>query len=226
MKAVAEAAIAAKQVALDARKAATEAGGTDEALNAEADTAEQVSRDASAKAASLSQAPAADPDKDRKKAKLKRKQGIIARQLAELGDEPDDEDDGLDDLDDDNKPLTMGDLKRIEADKAKKTAVEMAGAIEDPEAAKAVKEALGSVVASGDPVKDFQNAVAIASATKNSQVLEEIRRKGTSATHRNGAGAPARQPEPEFVMTEEERRFVAQGWLTEVEVKKARSGTK
>lgn len=225
MKAVAEAAVTAKQKATDARKAADEAGGTDEELNALAETAEAESKEASAKAdEALSQnRPEVDPDKEKKKAKLKRKQGIIARQLAELGEtDTEDEDDEEDDLDDPERPLTVGDLQRIEANKAKKTAAEMARAIEDPEAAKAVEDALKRVIASGDPLKDFQDAVAIASATKNSQVLEEIRRKGPPQRHRSGAGAPPKGPEPEFVMSEEERKFVSQGWLTEAEVKAAR----
>lgn len=225
IKAVAEAAITAKQVATDARKAADEAGGTDEDLNAAAQAAEKASSEASAKAESLSQVtPVVDPDKEKKKQKLKRKQAIIARQLSELGettDEDEDEDDE-DELDDPDRPLTVRDLSRLEANKAKKTAVQMAEAIEDPEAAKAVKEALGKVVASGDPIQDFQNAVAIASAAKNSQVLEELRRKGPPVQYRSGAGAPPKPPTPEFVMTEEERRFVSQGWLTEAEVKEAR----
>src|SRR5262245_43181244 len=91
IKAVAEAAITARQKASDAKKAADEAGGADEALNNAAAQAEKEATEAVQKAEALSQQPAAgdDPENARKRAKLKRKQGIIAQQLKDLGEDPD-----------------------------------------------------------------------------------------------------------------------------------------
>lgn len=225
MKAVAETAIAAKQKATDARQAATDVGGADDALNTAADTAEREATEAVAKADALSHQPTAvDPEKDKKVQKLKRKQGIIARELEELGagaaDTDDDEDE--DDLEDPDRPLTVGDFQRMKAREAAQTTTQMAQAIEDPVARQAVQDALKRVVPSGDPQKDFTDAVAIASRDKNNKILEELARKGPAAQHRSGAGAPIRQ-DNKFVPTEEEARFMTKFKLTEAEILKARA---
>ncbi len=224
IKAVAEAAITAKQAATDARKAADEAEGADDALNAAAEAAEQASKAASDKAEALSHQPAPiDTEKPKKVAKLKRKKAIIENELRNLGESADydEDDDEGDDLDDPERPLTVGDLQRIEARKAQATAVEMAESIEDVVARDAVKAALKRVVPSGDPQKDFADAVSIANREKNSKVLEEIGRRGAPNQHRSGAGAPPK-PSEAFVMTDDEAKFVAAGWLTVDDVKKAR----
>lgn len=224
IQAIAAGAIAAKQKATDARAAADEAGGTDEALNAAAETAETESVAATAKAEALSQGPtAAAPDK---KAidKLKRKKAIISAELRKAGveDESDDDDDE-DDLDNPDRPLTVGDLQRIKAREASSTAVQMADAVTDTVARDAIKAALKSVVPSGDPQKDFTNAVAIASVAKNNQVLEEIRRKGPQVQHRSGAGAPIKAADEAFVPTEEEAKYMKAFGLSEADVKTARA---
>lgn len=225
IKAVAEAAITARQKATDARATATDAGGADEDLNAAATQAEKEAADAIRKAEELSQQPAAPaPDKDKKVKKLKRKQAIIARELKDLGESGDDEEDDEeeDDLDDPDRPVTMGDLHRIEARKAAQTTAQMAEAISDPNARAAVKESLQRVVPSGDSQKDFTDAVAIANREKNSKVLEELARRGPAAHHTSGAGAPARVVD-QFVPTEEEAKFMKLFGLTEADIKGARA---
>lgn len=225
IKAVAEAAITAKQTANSARQAADDAGGADEALNTAANAAERASKEASDKADALSQ-QSIEPGPEDKKAvsKLLKKKAIIDSELRRRGvisDEDDDDEEEVD-MDDPNRPLTVGDFNRIEARKAQNTAVQMADAITDIAARDAVKEALKRVVPSGDPAKDFTDAVAIANRERNSKVLDEISRKGPPIRHASGAGAPPRPADAEFVPTDEENRFIKAGWLTLDDVKEAR----
>ncbi len=107
---------------------------------------------------------------------------------AGVGDDTDDDDDD----DDDDKPLTRGDLKRMQVSDASHTALEMAGAITDQEAKAAITAALADIKPSGDADADFKKAVAIASIDKNNKILEELRRKPMTTNHRSGSGAPPR----------------------------------
>lgn len=227
-KAVAEAAITARQKATDAKAALESAGGADEALQTALDEAETAATAAEAAATALSQNPNPDDGKDKKIKKLKRKQGFIARELEELGaddedDEGDDdeEDDVLEDLED-STPLTVGAYKRIQAKGARETALQMVKAIEDEEDREAVRAALKSVVVSGDPDADFKKAVAIANADRNSKVLEELARTGNArrAPTRTGA-APKKAAEP-FVATALEQSYMKAFNLTEKDILAAR----
>lgn len=210
IKAVAEAAISARHAADAAKQALEDAGGEDETLKSAYETAELAAKDAHAKTEALSQgpAPAADSDKQRKIEKARRKLGFIKDQLRDLGAEDEEEDDE-EDLDDPDRPVTMADLQRIKAREAAASALQMADTIEDAEDREAVKAALKSVVASGDPQKDFKNAVAIASAERNKVILEEHGRRAKPPAHGMGQGAPARHEEGgKFEPTAYEAKFM------------------
>lgn len=224
IKAVAETAISAK-TAVATAKAALDADPENQTLKSALTTAEAAATDAQTKADALSQSSQLSP---KQISKMLRKKAIIEKTLQDAGvaaDDEDDEDDEDDDLEDEDldKPLTRRDLNRIDKAKASKTAVQMAEAIPDVLARDAVKQALSRVVASGDPEKDFQDAVAIASREKNSKVLEELRRKPTAPQHRSGSGAPARQEGAAFEPTSEEAKFMRPPFnLTEKDIIKAR----
>lgn len=222
IKAVAETAISARQKATDA-KAALDASPDDESLQTTLKEAEEAATDAEAKAEALSQnTPPADPEKDKRIAKLKRKRAIITSELNAYG-EADEADDDDEDAEDPDRPITLRDLQRIEAEKAAKNAAQMAEAIQDPAAREAVKSALKIVVPSGDPQTDFKRAVAVASQDKNLKVLEELARKGIPAANNSGAGAPARRQEDTFTPTPEEARYMRAPFnLSEKEILAAR----
>lgn len=207
IKAVAGAAITAKH-ALAAAKTALDADPENQELKSALVTAEQAATDSQAKADALSQNTITKSPEQI--AKMKRKRAIIDRDLRAAGAiDVDDDLDDEDDLDDDpSRPVTFGDLQRIEARKASQTALQMASAIEDVQSRQAVLTALGRVVPSGDPAKDYREAIAIANIDKNSKILEELGRRPIAAQHQSGAGAPPRKEEGEFVPTAEEARYM------------------
>lgn len=220
IKAVAEAAITAKH-ALDAAKKALEAEPEDQTLKDALTKAEQDATDTQAKADALSQNERT-PEEQKRLDKMKRKRAIIDRQLRDAG-ELEEDDLDLDDDDELNRPVTFGDLQRIEREKATQTAVQMADEIEDSAAKKAVKDALARVVPSGDPQKDYRDAIAIASRDKNNKILEELGRKVIPNQHQSGSGAPPRRADAEFTPTAEEAHFMKPPFnLTKEDILKAR----
>lgn len=227
IRAVAEAAITARHSADAAKKLWEDGAGSDAeaTLKSAYDQAERTAAEAKQKADALSQPPSGDQDKEKRLGKLKRKKAIIEQQLRQLGqsDDIDDEDDDDEAGEDPNRPVTFGDLQRIERNKAKETALSMADAVGDPIAKQAIKDALARVVPSGDAAKDFADAVAIANRGKNSQVLQEIARRPTPPQHVSGAGAPARREEGEFAPTAEEAAYMKPPFnLSKEDILKAR----
>lgn len=208
IQAVAEAAITARQAA-DTAKAALTANPDDESLKSAYNAAEQAALDAKAKVDALSQAPTMTPEEI---AKARRRIAIINNDLRKAGvpvdndNEPEDDDDDLGE--DPNRVVTYADLQRIERNKASQSAKQMAETISDPLAKQAVIAALGDIKASGNPEKDFKNAVAIASQDKNLKVLEEIGRRPAPVQHRSGSGAPPRPEGQAFEPSAEEAMYM------------------
>ena len=97
--------------------------------------------------------------------------------------------------DDDDKPLTKGDLKRIQRDEAKRTALQLANDIQDEDERSAVIEALQTtILPSGNPQRDFQKAVDLATSEKNRQIASmKTHNKGKPTTVRTNGGAPAKE---------------------------------
>lgn len=109
---------------------------------------------------------------------------------------------------DDDTPVTIGDLRKIEKEKAQKTALTMAEDITDQNEKELVKHHIENTIrASGDPEQDLRNARAIVNSIKNSQILEEIARKTTAKSTSSGTGAPAKHEE-NFEPTQEEMNFM------------------
>lgn len=227
IKAVAEAAITAKHT-LDAAKNALDAAPDDANLKKAHDDAKVAYDDAKASADALSQNQQYSPEQI---AKMKRKRAAIDRDLREAGeldsDENDDDPTDDDDLDDDDedldKPVTRRDLRRIERSNAAKTALQMADAVTDEVAKKAVKDALKRIRPSGNSEQDFADAVALANRERNSKILEELGRKSRANVSRGGSGAPPRPEEDAFEPTNEEARFMRPPFnMTKEEILKAR----
>ena len=127
----------------------------------------------------------------------------IDSQLRELGvedEEPEEEDE---------KPLTRGEFKKMQAENAIKTSLQLAEEIPNETERELLKYHLQNTIRStGDAKQDFELARGLVNAVKNKQILEEQNRKGTPVTHSSGVGAPAKQSkEAEF--TAEEMRYMA-----------------
>lgn len=147
-----------------------------------------------------------DPNKDNKpepkklsrKERLEYAKGKIEKELAEL----------MDDSDDDERPATMGDLKRMKQQETKQTAITLAEAIENEDERNAVIEALeDTIMPSDDPQKDLQKARDLVNATKNRQILEEQARNKNPNSHGNHPAQPGDTPET-FTPTAEEVEFM------------------
>lgn len=224
IRAVAEAAITAQHIA-DVAKTALDADPSSESLKKAFEQAASTATEAKAKADALSQNDESTLTPEQI-AKKKRKIAIIQKELRNAGaiKDDDDEDDNEDDEDEDpDRPVTFGDLQRMQTREASKTAGQMADAIQDSVAKDAVKSALKRVVPSGNPEQDFRDAVSIANREKNNKILEEIGRRPVVIQHRSGAGAPARSEEGNFEPSAEEATYMRAPFnLTKEQILKAR----
>ena len=107
----------------------------------------------------------------------------------------------ISDEDDDDKPLTKGDLKRMERDNAKKTALQLADSLEDEDERTNVREALETrIMPSGNPQKDYNDALNLVNAEKYKQIAS-TKKNGKPTTVPSGTGAP-RKEEEEFIPSE------------------------
>lgn len=128
--------------------------------------------------------------------------------------------------DEDSKPLTVGDFKRMKAEEATKTALQLADAESDPKAKELLKYHLQNTIRpTGNPQEDFKLAKAIVNSVKNGQIAELAGKKGTAKTHSSGSGAPTKG-EDNFVPTEQETRYMKPPFnLTKEKILEARRET-
>jgi hypothetical protein len=94
--------------------------------------------------------------------------------------------------DDDDAPVTVGMLKKIQQETAAKTALQLTNDIADETERELTKYHLqNSIKSTGNPAEDLNLARAIVNAAKNKQILEEIARKPPAKTFSSSSGAPA-----------------------------------
>lgn len=219
----------------EAKKLAEEAGGADESLNKAAEEAAKILSDAKA---ALSQNPLdkeldkVNKDKDKKKRTEKEKAGFALHAIiAKFPDLKDQILGGLIDPstlldDDDSAPLTRGDLKKFEAEKAQKTAFEMANALPDAKERELVTHHLKETIkSSGNAEQDFRAALSIVAAAKNALIVEELDRYTKPKSGGSGSGAPPIH-QARFELTEVEKQLMAMTpHLTIEKIKAAREAT-
>lgn len=124
---------------------------------------------------------------------------------------------------DDDAPVTVGMLKKLQQEAAVKTALQLADEIPNKIESQLVKYHIeNSIRSTGNPTEDLRLARAIVNSTKNSQIAEEMGRKTTAKTHSSSSGAPAKH-QVEQELTAEETLYMKQFHLTKEEVLKARS---
>ncbi len=127
---------------------------------------------------------------------------------------------------DDDKPLTVGMLKKLQQESASKTALQQADEIGNEVERELVKFHLQNTIKStGIPNEDLKLARALVNAVKNSQIIEETSRRIPAKQHSNSSGVDAKQ-EKEVVLTIEEQQLMKAGGLTLKEVLAARAGNK
>lgn len=119
----------------------------------------------------------------------------IEEQLEELG--------VKEEIDEDEKPVTLGMLKQIQAQTATKTALQLADATPSETERELLKYHLENTIRStGNPNEDFRLAQSLVNSVKNSQIIEETIRKPI-AKPSSGGGAPANvEKQAEFTSNE------------------------
>jgi len=127
-------------------------------------------------------------------------------------------------VDEDDKPVTQGQLKKIIAASATKTALQMADDIESPTEKELVKYYVENrIVPSGDPAQDFKDARLAVNSLKNTQILEETGRKTEVRNHSNASSVDARTTETEGELSPEEKVFLGAPFnMTKEEILKTR----
>lgn len=146
-----------------------------------------------------------------KRERLLHAQEKIERQLAELEAE-----------EDDNRPITVGDLKKMKRDEVKQTALQLAESIEDAdERVEVIRLLEDRIQPSNNPEEDLKLARTTVNALKNERVLEELSRKGTPNSHASIPGAPGKNT-PAFTPTPQEAELMRAFGLTQEDVIRAR----
>lgn len=126
--------------------------------------------------------------------------------------------------DEEDKPVTVGMLKKMQQEQAAKSAIQLAEDISNETERELVKYHLeNSIKSTGNPAEDLNLARAIVNAAKNKQILEEEVRKSSARTHSSASSAPLRQGDPEPELTVQEMAYMKPPFnLTKEEVLKAR----
>lgn len=129
--------------------------------------------------------------------------------------EPDEEDDQF---------LTVGMYKKIQQEKAIKTASQLADEIQNETERELVKYHLeNSIKSTGSPTEDMKLARALVNAVKNTKIIEEATRKPTPKKHSSGSGSPAKDNEVKGELTESEKVFLGKPFnMTKEQILKAR----
>lgn len=127
--------------------------------------------------------------------------------------------------DEDTKPVTIGMLKKIQAESATKTALDLANEISNDTERELTKYHLENTIRStGNPQQDFELAQGLVNAVKNRQILDETTRKPELRTHSSGAGAPAKVVKTQDDLTAEELSFTKPPFnMTKEQILKART---
>lgn len=135
-----------------------------------------------------------------------------AERLKELGGDPTSilgVQDIIDDSNDDDAPVTLGMLKKMQTESATKTAKQLADEISDETERELVKYYIENrIVPSGNSKLDFEDAQGMVNVKKNSQILEEINRKTTAKKHSGGSGAPVKYQAEEPELSQAEIAFM------------------
>lgn len=124
----------------------------------------------------------------------------------------------------DDAPVTVGMLRKLEAERAQKTALQQAEDIPDTNERELTKHYLATrIVPSGDPAADLRMARSLVNAVKNTQILEETQRKSEAAKHATGGGGRAKAPEDIFVPTQAEADMMRSFGLTKEKILEVRA---
>ncbi len=127
---------------------------------------------------------------------------------------------------DDDRPLTVGEYKKIQASQNAKTALQLADEIPDQSERELAKYYLENrIVPSGNPQEDLRDARRMVNSVKNEQIIAEQNRKNPAKNHSSGSSAPLKQIQKEAELTPVEIQYMKPPFnLTKEQIIKARKG--
>lgn len=125
--------------------------------------------------------------------------------------------------DDEDAPVTVGMLRKIQAEDAHKSAIQMADDIQDENERKLVKQILETrIKPSGNAEDDLKLAVGYVNSVRNGEMAKMVLGKTETRRTASGGSAPARVDD-EFTPTAEEARLMQKPWnLTKEKIIEAR----
>lgn len=128
---------------------------------------------------------------------------------------------------DDDKPLTISEYRKLEQEKAQKTALSLADEIQNEVERELTKYHINnSIKPTGNPAEDLRLARAIVNSVKNAQIATEVARKTTASPNGTGSGNPGKH-EDVFEPTPEEASMMRPPFnLTKDDIIKARQKAK
>lgn len=142
----------------------------------------------------------------------------INEQLSEL-----DKEEGIEIPKEDDESMTVGKYKELKKSEGKKTALELAEAIEDESERGLIRHYLENrIVPSGNAEEDLKFARAAVNSLRNAQIAEEVERKKNAKGSPSAPGNPARH-EDAFEATPNELVFMSPPYnLSKQDILKAR----
>lgn len=130
-------------------------------------------------------------------------------------------------VDEDDTPVTVGMLRKIQQENASKTALQLADEISNEAERELVKYHLQNTIKStGIPTEDLKLSRALVNSVKNSQIIEETTRATPVKTHSNSSGVDAKQ-EKEITYSPDELQMMKPPFnMTPAQILEARGGKK
>lgn len=126
-------------------------------------------------------------------------------------------------VDEDDKPVTVGMLKKMQQDTTTKTALQLAEELPTETERELAKWHLKNTIKStGNPAEDLALVRTLVNAAKNKQIIEEVERKTPPKNHSSSSSAPLKSEGEESELTKEEVQLMNFGHLTKEEVIKSR----
>jgi len=124
----------------------------------------------------------------------------------------------------DEKPVTIGMLKKLRQEESLKTSIQLANDIEgETERELTIFHLNNSIKSTGNPQEDLRLARAIVNSSRNGKIVEELSRKSEPKTFSSSAGAPANVTPQTEELTEAELQFTKPPFnLTKEQVLKSR----
>lgn len=159
----------------------------------------------------------------------------IAARLTELGSDPakilgikvEPKEETTTEENEDDKPVTLGMLKKMQQKDSQKSALQQAEEIQNETERELVKHHLENTIKpSGNPTEDLRLARSLVNSFRNTQILEEAKRRPPVKSFSNSSGVDAKKEEEVVFTPDEQTMMKAPFFMSPQEVMDARAGKK